>query len=136
MAETKRARERPISPHLSIYSPLINMVMSILHRLTGSALYVGTILLAVWLVAAAAGEEQFTYVNSLYGHPLAQVVLFGYSWAIFHHMVGGVRHLIWDTGNGLEIPQVNFLSWLTIIGSVTLTLAAWAVGLALKGGGI
>jgi succinate dehydrogenase / fumarate reductase cytochrome b subunit len=127
MAETKQPVSRPLSPHLSVYRPLINMVMSIVHRITGSALYVGTLLLAAWLVAAASGEEQFAFVNALFGHPLGKLVLFGYTWALLHHMLGGVRHLIWDTGRGLTIPQVNALSWFTIVGSIVLTLAIWAV---------
>jgi succinate dehydrogenase / fumarate reductase cytochrome b subunit len=110
------------------------MVMSILHRLTGGALYLGTLLLAAWLIAAAAGEAEFAYVNSLLAHPLGQVVLVGYSWALLHHMLGGVRHLIWDTGRGLTIPHVNALCWGTIIGSTVLTLALWTVGLSLWGG--
>jgi succinate dehydrogenase / fumarate reductase cytochrome b subunit len=133
MAEAKQAVQRPLSPHLSIYSPLINMVMSILHRITGASLYFGTLLLASWLVAAAIGPVQFDFVNSLFAHPLGKLVLFGYTWAILHHMLGGVRHLIWDTGHGLQIWQVNVLCWLTVIGSVTLTLAVWAVGLSLRG---
>lgn len=110
------------------------MVMSILHRITGMALYFGTLLLAAWLVAAAMGERQFAMVNDLFGHPFGKLVLFGYTWAVMHHMLGGVRHLIWDTGRGLEIWQVNALGWLTIIGSVLATLAVWAVGLGMRGG--
>ena len=134
MAETRRGVARPISPHLSVYRPLINMVMSILHRLTGAALYFGTLLLAVWLIAAARGEASFASVNAVFSHPLGQLVLFGYSWALLHHMLGGVRHLIWDTGRGLSIGQVNALCWITITGSIALTLALWAVGLTLRGG--
>ena len=134
MAEARQTVERPLSPHLSIYRPLINMVMSIVHRLTGAALYFGTLLLAAWLVAAAMGEAQFDFVNGLFGHPLGKLVLVGYTWALIHHMLGGMRHLIWDTGRGFEIGQVNVLSWLTIIGSVALTLAVWAVGLMRRGG--
>lgn len=134
MAEARQTVERPLSPHLSIYAPLINMVMSILHRLTGGALYFGTLLLAAWLIAAAMGEAQFNFVNALFGHPVGKLVLLGYTWALAHHMLGGVRHLIWDTGRGFAIWQVNALSWLTIIGSIALTLAIWAVGLGLKGG--
>jgi succinate dehydrogenase / fumarate reductase, cytochrome b subunit len=133
MAETTPTVERPLSPHLSIYRPLINMVMSILHRLTGGALYFGTLLLAAWLMAAAMGREQFDMVNAAFAHPIGMVVLLGYTWALVHHMLGGMRHLIWDTGRGLQIPQVNALSWLTIIGSLALTSAIWAVGLALRG---
>ena len=133
MAEATRVIERPLSPHLSVYRVMINTVMSIVHRLTGAALYFGTLLLAAWLVAAAMGERQFTMVNSLFGHPLGQLVLFGYTWAIFHHMLGGLRHFIWDTGRGFAIWQINLLSWLTIIGSISLTLATWFIGLTLRG---
>jgi len=132
MAET--TPERPLSPHLSIYARQINMVMSILHRITGAALYFGTPLLAAWLMAAALGEKQFELVAGLLAHPLGLAVLFGYTWALTHHMLGGIRHLIWDTGRGLSIPQVNALSWLTILGSLTFTAALWAAGLSLRGG--
>jgi succinate dehydrogenase / fumarate reductase, cytochrome b subunit len=134
MAEAKQTIQRPLSPHLSIYSPLINMMMSIVHRITGTALYFGTLLLAAWLVATAMGEKQFNLVNALFGHPLGQLVLFGYTWALIHHMLGGLRHLLWDTGRGLQIWQINTLSWLTILGSVSLTLALWASALLLNGG--
>ena len=86
------------------------MVMSILHRLTGAALYFGTLLLAAWLIAAAMGEAPFALVNALFAHPIGKLVLFGYTWALAHHMLGGMRHLIWDTGRGLQIWQVNVLS--------------------------
>ena len=127
-AKTMRAREirRPLSPHLQIYRPLINMVMSIVHRITGAALYVGSVLLACWLVAAALGPDEYNYVNGLFGTLLGKIVLFGYTWALLHHMLGGIRHFIWDTGKGLDIPTVNFLSWASIVLSVVLTLALWA----------
>jgi succinate dehydrogenase cytochrome b subunit len=133
MAEARHTVERPLSPHLSIYARQINMVMSIVHRLTGAALYFGTLLLAAWLIAAAMGEAPFAFVSAVLAHPIGMLVLFGYTWALAHHMLGGMRHLLWDTGRGLQIWQVNVLSWLTIIGSVVLTLAIWAVAL-LDGG--
>jgi succinate dehydrogenase / fumarate reductase cytochrome b subunit len=133
MAEARHTVERPLSPHLSIYARQINMVMSILHRLTGAALYFGTLLLAAWLIAAAMGEAPFALVSAVFAHPIGTLVLFGYTWALAHHMLGGMRHLLWDTGRGLQIWQVNVLSWLTLVGSVALTLAIWAVAL-LDGG--
>jgi succinate dehydrogenase / fumarate reductase cytochrome b subunit len=134
MAETKRAVKRPLSPHLGIYRPQINMVMSIVHRLTGAALYLGTILLAAWLIAAAMGERPFAVVSEAFAHPLGKLVLLGYSWALIHHMLGGMRHLIWDTGRGLQPRTADFLSWLTIVGSLALTAALWAAGISLRGG--
>ena len=123
-------RQRPLSPHLQVYSPQINMVMSIMHRITGGALYFGTLLLAWWLIAAAVGPEYFAYVNSLLGTPLGKIVLIGYTWALLHHMLGGIRHLIWDTGRGFEIGTVKTMSWFTVIGSVGLTAAIWLLAVA------
>jgi succinate dehydrogenase / fumarate reductase cytochrome b subunit len=134
MAEAKPTIERPLSPHITIYRWQINMVMSIAHRLTGTALYAGTLLLAAWLVAVASGENSFALVNGVFAHPVGRLILFGYTWALLHHMLGGVRHFIWDSGRGFRIWQVNVLSWLTIIASVTLTLLIWAAGLVIKGG--
>lgn len=133
MANAKMATQRPLSPHLSIYRLQINMLMSIVHRITGAANYVGAALLAAWLISAAMGPSQYAAANALLGHPLGLLVLFGYTWSVLHHMLGGVRHLIWDTGRGFSIGQVNTLSWLSIILSLTLTAAVWAVGLSLRG---
>ena len=130
---TTTRHPRPISPHLSIYRPLINMVMSIVHRLTGVALYFGTLLLAWWLIAAATGQDYFNFVNGLLGTLPGKLMLLGYTWALMHHMLGGIRHFIWDTGRGFNLPTVNFMSWATIIGSLGLTAAIWAGALRMKG---
>ena len=133
MIETKSDVERPLSPHLGIYRMQVNMVMSIMHRITGGALYVGTLLLAAWLIGAAMGDRAFAFVNGLFGHPLGTVVLLGYSWALIHHMLGGIRHLILDTGHAMQPRAADTLAWLTIIGSVALTAIVWFVGLSLGG---
>jgi succinate dehydrogenase / fumarate reductase cytochrome b subunit len=137
MAQAKLAGKpdarRPLSPHLQIYSPLINMVMSILHRISGAALYVGTLLLAWWLIAAAAGPEQFATVSAFLGSPLGVLILLGYTWAFMLHLLGGVRHFIWDTGRGFELSTVNALCWLSLIGSFVLTAAVWLVALIFRG---
>jgi succinate dehydrogenase / fumarate reductase, cytochrome b subunit len=125
MADAKPADKRPMSPHLQIYRPLVNMVMSILHRITGAALYFGTALLAWWLIAAATGEKYFNYVNGLLGSPLGKLILFAYTWALIHHMLGGLRHLYWDTGRGFDLDTIDRLSWGSIIASVALTLLIW-----------
>ncbi len=129
----KGVADRPLSPHLQIYKQQINMVMSIVHRITGAALFFGTILLAWWLVAAAIGPSYFRFVNGLLASPLGVLVLIGFTWALIHHMLGGIRHLIWDTGRGLDIPSVNRLAWLTIVLSVVLTAAFWASALHVRG---
>jgi succinate dehydrogenase / fumarate reductase cytochrome b subunit len=134
MAQTRRVIERPLSPHLGIYRMAITMLMSIVHRITGGALYFGTLLLAAWLVAVAMGERTYATVNGLFGHPIGKLVLFAYTWAVFHHMLGGVRHLIWDTGRGLAPKWADVLVWFTIAGSLFLTAALWVIGLSLRGG--
>lgn len=124
---------RPLSPHLQIYSMQINMLMSIVHRITGAGLYFGTLILVWWLVAAATGPAYFNYVNGLLGTIPGQIVLFGFTWALMHHTLGGLRHLIWDTGRGFQISSVNAISWLTLIGSLAITGAIWAFVLKQRG---
>lgn len=119
------ARPRPTSPHVQIYSPMINMVMSIVHRITGAALYFGSLLLAGWLISAAMGPEAFEQANAFFGSIFGRIVLIGYTWALIHHMLGGVRHFIWDTGRGLDIKTADMLCWASIILSVLLTAAIW-----------
>jgi succinate dehydrogenase / fumarate reductase, cytochrome b subunit len=121
---------RPLSPHLSIFRPYINMVMSIVHRITGAANYFGSLLLAVWLISAAAGESEFNAVSSILASPLGLIVLFGFTWSVMHHMLGGIRHFIWDTGHGFELPTVRLLSWGTLLGSITLTGLIWVAALS------
>jgi succinate dehydrogenase / fumarate reductase cytochrome b subunit len=127
MSKAAATRARPLSPHLTVYRWPITMTMSILHRITGGALYVGTLLVAWWLIAAATSESYFNFVDGLVGSWFGLLVLFGYTWALFLHLLGGVRHLIWDTGVGLEKHTASQLGWATLIGSVVLTLALWAL---------
>lgn len=126
--------DRPLSPHLQIYRPLINMVMSILHRITGAALYFGTLILAVWLVAAASGPEALQAVNSYLDTWPGRIVVFGYTWALIHHALGGIRHFIWDLGVGYEHETIDLLSWGTIVMSVLLTGLVWFLAIRGLGG--
>ena len=123
-----RMTGRPLSPHLSIFRPLITMMMSIVHRITGAALYFGMVLLAWWLMAAATGPGAFETANGFFGSWFGLLILFGFTWALLHHLLGGIRHLIWDTGAGYSYQARNNLSWATLIGSVVLTLLVWVVG--------
>jgi succinate dehydrogenase / fumarate reductase cytochrome b subunit len=126
MAETRRA-ERPLSPHLQIYRWTVTMTVSVLHRITGAALYFGVVLLLWWLLAAAISDSAFETAESVFSHWLGELVLFGFSWALIHHMLGGIRHLIWDTGRGLDIRSANQLAWANIGGSIVLTVLLWVV---------
>lgn len=124
---------RPLSPHLSIFRPYINMTMSILHRVTGAANYFGSVLLAAWLVAAATNDAWFGAVSSFLASPIGLIVLFGFTWSVMHHLLGGIRHFIWDTIHGFELSNVRLLSWLTLLGSLALTGLIWITALSLWG---
>lgn len=118
---------RPLSPHLQVYRPTISMVMSILNRITGAALYFGTLLLAWWLTALAAGPGYYDFVTGILGSTLGKLVLLGYTWALVSHALGGIRHFIWDTGSGYAIPKIDMLCWVTLLLSVVITLALWGM---------
>ena len=133
MAETRRAAERPLSPHLSIYKPTLTMMMSIVHRATGMALYFGTALLVWWLVAAASGPTAYARVQWFMGSWIGQVILFGYTWALVHHMFGGIRHFIWDTGHGFGPSEREWLVRAGLAGSIVTTIILWIVGYAVMG---
>jgi succinate dehydrogenase / fumarate reductase, cytochrome b subunit len=125
----KPAIQRPLSPHLTIYKPMATMVMSILHRITGAALYFGTVLLAAWLIAAATSADAFGWISWFFTSWFGRIVLFGYTWVLLHHMLGGVRHFIWDTGFGFDKHFATKMALASAAGSVTLTLVIWGFAL-------
>jgi len=133
MSKATATRERPLSPHLSVYRWPVTMTVSILHRMTGGALYFGTLLVAWWLIAAATSENQFNIASAVFGSWFGRLVLFGYTWVLIHHMLGGIRHLIWDTGEGLEKHTASKLAWANIAGSIVLTVLVWIAGYAARG---
>ncbi len=133
MAETRRV-ERPLSPHLGIYRPTLTMTMSIVHRITGAALFFGTLLLCWWLLAAASGPTAYAKVQAFMGSFVGRFILFGYTWALIHHMLGGIRHLIWDTGRGFGPAEREWLTLAGLVGSIGLTLAIWIFGYMFVGG--
>jgi succinate dehydrogenase / fumarate reductase cytochrome b subunit len=129
----KLEAERPLSPHLQIYRPMLTMMMSIAHRITGAALAVGFVLLTWWLVAVSIGPEAYATVDAFFSSLIGKLLLFLFTWALLHHMLGGIRHLIWDTGAGLDKTSIEVLAWLTLITSIVLTVLIWVVGYALQG---
>jgi len=120
-------RSRPLSPHLQIYKFTLTMTMSIVHRGTGIAMYFGTLLIVLWLGAAALGDAPFQVVNAIFGFWLVQVVLFLATWVLFHHMLGGIRHFVWDSIHALDPMGREWIVRLQLAASILLTLAAWAV---------
>ena len=122
MADT----QRPLSPHLQIYKRQVQMMTSITHRATGIALAVGSLLVVCGLLHLAAGEDSFNHFKSIIGSPVGMLLLVGWSWALFYHLCNGIRHLVQDAGAGYEIPQFVRSSWLSIAGSIVLTVLVWA----------
>ena len=128
MSMSANNSNRQLSPHLQIYRFAMTMAMSIVHRITGVGLYLGTALLAWWLMAAASGPAYFDFVNAIFGSWIGRLVLFLFSWSLIHHMLGGFRHFIWDTGRGLEAPTRDLFARATLIGAILITVLVWIVG--------
>ncbi|HZY48274.1 MAG TPA: succinate dehydrogenase, cytochrome b556 subunit [Devosia sp.] len=121
------ARSRPLSPHLSIYRFTLTMANSVIHRGTGMAMYAGTLLIVLWLGAAALGEGPFALVSAVYGFWLVQAVFFLATWALFHHMLGGIRHFVWDSIHALDPMGRETITRVQWALSIILTLGAWAL---------
>ena len=118
---------RPLSPHLSVYRWPITMTLSILHRFTGVALSVGFIALVGWLVAAWSGEADYDAFNDLMQSLPGRLLLAGWTFAFFFHLLNGIRHIVWDFGIGFEMSQANASAWLVLVLTLVLTLAYWLV---------
>lgn len=120
MANVKRV-ERPLSPHLQIYRVQMTAVSSIFIRITGNALIVGVVLAVWWLLAAATSPEYFAIANAVCTSWFGDLVFAGSAWAVWFHYLGGLRHLYFDAGKGMDIPTAEKLGWGMFIGSVLLT---------------
>ena len=119
---------RPLSPHLQVYRWQLTSVLSILHRAAGVALAAGTILLIWWLVAAAMGPGAYAGIRGFFGSWIGRVLLFGWTVALYYHLCNGIRHLLWDSGHGLDLPQVYAGGWAVVAATAALTIVTWVVG--------
>lgn len=126
------ARPRPLSPHLSVYRLIPTMLMSIMHRITGVALYFGMFLFAWWLFAAATDEAYFNWVNGLFASWLGRIVLLGFSWALIHHMLGGIKHLVQDTGRAMEKDFTTAMARMQLAASIVLTILLWIIAYMIR----
>lgn len=111
---------------------MLTMMMSIVHRITGSALYFGTFLVVWWLIAAASGPAYFDMVNGFFSSWFGRLILLGYTWAAVHHMLGGIKHLFWDAGKGFDLETVERNAKLTLGGSIALTILLWIIAYGVK----
>lgn len=127
-SDGRRVR-RPLSPHLQVYRPQITSILSILHRATGIALSVGTLLLVWWLVAAASGDAAYAAVSGFLRSPVGLLVLLGWTASLWYHFCNGLRHLAWDAGWGFELPQVHRTGYAVVIAACVLTILTWVVGM-------
>ena len=119
-------QERPLSPHLTIWKWGPHMLVSILHRITGSGLaVVGLAVLTWWLIALASGELAYSKFVELTGNWIGLTVLVGLTWAFWQHLFSGLRHLVLDTGAGYELRINRFWSVMTLAGSLFATGLTW-----------
>lgn len=123
---------RPLSPHLQIYRWQWTMALSILHRATGVALSVGTLLLTWWLVAAAIGPSAFAKAQGFIGSGLGMLMLFGWTFALFYHMAAGIRHLVWDAGYGFDLQSAEKGAYIVVGAAAGLTVLTWVIGLSVR----
>lgn len=124
---------RPLSPHLQVYTWGTHMLVSILHRATGAALAFGLILLVWWLTALATGPDYYNYTNELFTSPVGRLVLFGITFAAMQHLASGIRHLIMDAGVLYDLDRNKLSAQLTMVFSIIATLAIWYEAYAIAG---
>ena len=126
---------RPLSPHLGVYKFMYTMSLSILHRITGVAASFGFLLFTAWLMALATGHEAYDRAMQLLASPVAKLLLVGFTFSFVYHFCNGIRHLVWDTGRGMERTQARRSGALVIVMALIVTaLVVWlgcgALGLA------
>ncbi len=131
MSDSK-SKARPLSPHLQIYRPMLSMMMSIMHRITGLTLALGMIGLVWWFTAASISDDYFNSVSDFLNNWFGKLVLFGFTWVVMHHMLGGLRYLTWDTGRGFQLKTVEWMVRANLIGSVLLTILIWAIAYGVR----
>ena len=125
--------DRPLSPDLQIYRPQLTSVLSIVHRLTGVALSIGSPLLVYWLVAAANGPSAYAALDGIFASWFGLILLLGWTFSVFFHLCNGIRHLFWDAGYGFDLGTIYVSGWSVVFISSGLTLAAWLLSLGMKG---
>lgn len=119
---------RPLSPHMKIYKFPLNGLMSGSHRVTGILLSIGTLLFAYWLIAAAYGAESYETAQAFFGSWLGQLMLIGWTFCLYYHLVNGIRHLIWDMGKCLEKEDLIKTGRIGMAVTAILTVATWIIG--------
>lgn len=126
--------DNPLSPHLQVYRPQLTSVLSITHRATGVFLALGTVMLLYWLFAAAEGAAAYGEMQRCFASGPAQIIMFGWTFGFFYHLLNGIRHLLWDTGWGLELETAYKTGYTVIAGAIVFSGLTWACVVAQGGG--
>lgn len=121
MADVNRGN-RPLSPHLSIYRPQWTSISSILVRITGNALIVSALLIVWWFVAASMGEQAFAVANTVLTSWFGDLVMTLSVLGVWYHLLGGLRHLVWDSGRMLDVDKSELAAQMMMVLSVLLTI--------------
>jgi len=121
MSEPTKTVNRPLSPHLQVYKPQLTSMMSIGHRITGFALSVGLIVPVFWLVSLTQGPSAYAEFHEFLRSGLGLFLIFGWVFSLSYHLLNGLRHLMWDTGRGLDLKSTYLTGWAVVIGSLILT---------------
>jgi succinate dehydrogenase / fumarate reductase, cytochrome b subunit len=126
---------RPTSPYMlgQVYRLQLTSFTSFLHRVTGVFLAIGIAALVYWLIAAATSAEAFDQAQAIAASIVGRIALFLWTGAFFYHLLNGLRHLAWDAGWGFSLPAAYRTGWTVLVGSVVLTLIAWALGYWARG---
>jgi len=117
----------PLSPHLSIYKFKLSLLMSIAHRITGGALYFSMLIFLFFLVSLSSGASAYELFSSIIGTWIGKLVILAITWALFHHMLGGLRHFLWDMVKGFEVKTVDKLATITLLGGIVLAIIYWSL---------
>ena len=117
--------ERPISPHLQVYKISFTMIMSMMHRISGFILYLGSFIFLSWYLSILLGQDTYNFINYFFSFSIIKFGLFLFTWIFFHHLFGGIRHFIWDFGLGFELSSIEWLARLTVLFSFISSLLLW-----------
>ena len=118
---------RPLSPHLQVWRWHVTLLCSILHRVTGMALYAGALMLAGWAVALASGPGAYEVYKGLLGSLPGKVVLFGMTVSVFFHLATGVRHLVWDAGHGFNPKDADLTGVVAMAFGIAAAVVVWII---------
>ncbi len=116
---------RPLSPHLQVYRPQITSILSILHRMSGVLLVLGSVVPVYWLSSAAAGPDAYREAVTILNHWLVKLLLLGWTLAFYYHLANGVRHLCWDVGRGFELAALEQSGKAVVAAAIILTVLTW-----------